>query len=158
MTKPKLSDLLAGDCLLYKPTSLMGLVIAVKTWHWVSHVEVYDCNGCSFASRDGVGVNRYPARGDGLCAVLRPGPAYDHVVAERWFEGHANGQGYDWLGLLVFTLAVKAGAKDRMFCSEFATRLYRVGGLEPFNPGEDADRIAPFQFLTSPAFRVLWRA
>ena len=40
---------------------------------------------------------------------------------------------------------------NRQFCSELATRVYRAGGLDPFN-GEDADAIAPFRFLLSDRF------
>ena len=40
---------------------------------------------------------------------------------------------------------------NRQFRSELATRVYRAGGLDPFN-GEDAEAIAPFQFLLSDKF------
>jgi len=50
-------ELQPGDLLLYPPTSLMGWLIAWKTWSRppISHVEVYLGNGQSAAARgDGV--------------------------------------------------------------------------------------------------------
>jgi len=149
------TELYHGDCLLYTPSGFFGWLIALKTWHKVSHVEVYIGDGFAVASRDGKGVGIYNYRPDGLAAVLRPSGFYYHDGAMKWFST-VNGQKYDWKGILVFALAVKQGAKDRMFCSEFATRFYRAGGLEPFHPDEDADHIAPFQFLTSGKFDHKW--
>jgi hypothetical protein len=68
-----------------------------------------------------------------------------------WFWNTAIGQRYDYWGLLRFAWRsdVVPDAKDnRMFCSEFLTRFYRKGGLTIFG-NEDADAIAPFQFLTT---------
>lgn len=157
MNQPDISTLQPGDCLLYAPGGFFGWLIAVKTWHLTSHVEIYDCDGCSVASRDGKGVGRYPFRSEGLSFVLRPDQFYVHPAAMRWFD-EVDGQKYDWLGILVFSLAVKKGHPDKMFCSEFATRFYRSGGLEPFHRDEDADRVAPFQFLTSGKFERVWSA
>jgi hypothetical protein len=110
----------------------------------------------SYASRNGIGVNAYPLRHDGVAAVVRPQEPLDFEEADSWFTATARGEGYDWLGLLCFTLAVKRGARDTMFCSEFATRFYRRAGLEPFNPRWPADRVPPCFFLVSPAFRTVW--
>lgn len=154
MPSPK-SILQPGDCLLYRPTGFFGWLIAVKTWTKVSHVEVYAGNDTSVASRDGLGVNRYSMRLDGLGYILRPNKPFSLMAGIAWFDG-VRGQKYDWLGLLCFTLAVKQGAKDRMFCSEFATRFYRAASLQPFSPETDADHVAPAQFLQSPAFDAVW--
>lgn len=150
------SDLRPGDCLLYYPTGLFGWLIALKTWNRVSHVEVYAGNGKSVASRDGRGVSLYPFRSAELCRVLRPVGDFDISKAIEWFIIHADGQSYDWKGILVFTLAVHEGARDKMFCSEFATRFYRAGGFHPFAEDYDADHIAPAQFLQSPKFQTVW--
>ena len=158
-------ELLPGDCLLYKRTPLsqgflgwfFGLVINIKTWSRFSHVEVYAGNSRSCASRDGVGVGLYCLRLNELAEVRRPPAQYSHNLALNWFE-KVEGQKYDWLGLLCFTLAVKQGAKDRMFCSEFATRLYRAGGLEPFNPDDDADLMAPAQLHQTAALTTIWKS
>jgi len=151
MSKPR-PELLAGDCLLYHGNSLFDGIIYLKTWSSVCHVEVYRGEGISVAARNGVGVNYYPLRIKGLAHVLRPKESFDKAMANAWFYSSARGQGYDWMGLLVFYLAVKRGSKDKMFCSEFATRYYRAGGFDPFNPDYDADRVAPAQFLQSPSF------
>lgn len=144
-----------GDCLLYRPESLMGWLIALKTWHRVSHVEIYSGALESVASRDGEGVNEYEFRWNGLTRVMRPRAAFAFGAAMQWFAT-VVGQDYDWKGLLCFYLAVRQGAKDRMFCSEFATRFYRAGGLEPFQPDTDADHVAPGQYADNPAFETIW--
>lgn len=145
-----------GDCLLYGPTSIMGWVIAVKTWTMISHVEVYRGSGTSWASRDGVGVNLYPLRTTGLRYVRRPAK-YEADVAEEYGQA-CRGQRYDWLGLLCFTLAVRQGSKDRQFCSEFALNLYRRAGVEVLSPDCLPDHTAPSEFLQTPALTTVWRA
>lgn len=143
--------MLPGDCLLYRPSSAMGVWIAIKTWAWISHVEVYAGSGRSYAARLR-GVHLYPTEYRYLACVLRPIGKFDAKKAYLWFAKNANGQKYDFLGMLCFYLARKQGARDRMFCSELATRLYRAGGHKPFSPLVDADTIAPAQFRQSPAF------
>lgn len=141
-----LNKLQSGDCLLYGPSSLFGWIIAIKTWSRACHVEIYRGEGMSVASRNGIGVNIYPLRTTNLLYVRRPVRLLDIDNAMNWFFRAAQGQKYDWLGLLSFYLAVKQGSPNRMFCSEFATRWYREAGVELFNPELDADTIAPAQF------------
>jgi hypothetical protein len=147
-----------GDCLLYSPSDLFGWIIAVKTWSSrACHVEVYIGNGESVASRNGIGVGVYPVRTSQLSEVRRPNRPFTYRNAMDWFYLKANGEKYDWLGLLVFWLAVRKGAMDRMFCSEFATRFYRHGGFSVVAPDWDADMVAPAQFLQTPAMDTVWR-
>jgi hypothetical protein len=146
-----------GDCLLYSPSDFFGLVIAIKTYNWISHVEVYAGDKTSVASRDGMGVNKYAYRSLQLAMVLRPNGPFNFGKAMGWFNSIAKGQKYDWKGLLCFTLAVKQGSKDRMFCSEFATNFYRAGGFEPFQPDYLADLVAPAQFRETAAFIKIWK-
>ena len=150
-------DIQPGDCLLYRPTSLFGWLIAVKTWTKVSHCEIALGDDMAAASRDGLGVNLYPLRTADLAYVLRPNHPFDFARAADWFQS-VRGQKYDWKGLLCFTLAAKQGAKDRMFCSEFATRFYRAGGFVPFGDVMDADKVPPSLFLFSSSFTVIWQA
>lgn len=151
--KPELQP---GDCLLYRPRDLIGWVIAVKTWCRAAvHVEVYAGGGMSYASRAS-GVNLYALRRQGLSRVLRPAAALDPGAARSWFYARAQGQKYDWKGLLCFTLAVRQGSQDRMFCSEFATRFYRAGRFKAVSDWTDADEVAPAEFLRSPAFEQVW--
>lgn len=153
-----LPDLNPGDCLLYSGTGFWSRIIRIKTWSYCSHVEVYDGSDMTLASRDGKGVERYKLSHKNLCAVLRPrGITRDGVEAARqWFETKARGQGYDWLGLLCFSLAVSQGSRYKMFCSEFANSFYNEADVTAFHPGWPSDKVAPGQFLTSPAFDWLW--
>lgn len=145
-----------GDVLLYSGTSWFSRLIQFKTWSRYSHCEVYDGDGCSVASRDGVGVGRYPLRTDELRVILRP-VAFDVVPARAWFAT-VDGQPYDWFGLLAFTSAKRQGRNNwKMFCSEFVVRYLRAGGLDPVN-GYDADGIAPGELMKSTTLRVIWKA
>ena len=146
-----------GDALLYGPKGAYGWIIAIKTWHAVSHCEGFIGDGEAVASRDGVGVGIYAFRRDRLTHVLRPRVPFDLERAMREFHFHWRGQGYDWLGLLRFAWRAPITPvrfENKQFCSELLTRWYRAGGLDPFN-GEDADAIAPFQFRLSNCFEVI---
>jgi hypothetical protein len=156
MDKPE-DIILAGDCLIYRPSSFFGWVISIKTWHFnASHCEMYAGNGSSFAARSS-GVNLYPFRRDKLAYVLRPAPPFDFFKAENWFYKNARGQGYDWLGVFsVFTTLSKHGNPRRQWCSELLHRLCREGGSNPFSDLVDADTVAPFQFLTARPLQLVW--
>ena len=145
-----------GDCLLYKPKGVFGKIIQVKNWHRISHVEIYTGKGKSVASRDGLGVALYPWRDTELAYVLRPTYPLDWFGFWKWFKT-VDGQKYDWVGLLRFAWfdSIPTGKNDKMFCSEFATRAYRALGAKVFNDIEDADAIAPFEFLLSPNLTVI---
>jgi len=161
------SMLQPGDALLYAPRGIVGFLINLKGWwHGVAHCEMYE--GCiggihyALASRNGIGVNRYQFRAADLAYVLRPTEAFDLQQAVEWFERIARGQRYDWMAIWRF---LKPGDEtadydpNRQICSAMLCRLYRSGGLRVFSTFEDADRIHPFQFLTSPMLdHVVWRA
>lgn len=157
------SGLMPGDCLLYAPgRSWVSWLIAIKTWHRISHVEVYEgVNGShkAVASRNGIGVNRYSLRMADLAYVLRPTTAPNMVAATEWFERIARGQRYDFAAILRFLWPSDAPDVDldRQMCSPFGARWYRAAEVPAFASHEDADLIAPFQFLTSPAFTIVWR-
>lgn len=139
-----------GDVLLYKPQGIFGWIIRVKTWHSVSHCEVYTGDGFSVASRDGLGVNKYPWRNTELAAVCRPVQPFDLFKALVWFQKQ-KGTPYGWMDLLQFA-GLNVDSKG-IVCSPFVTRFLRAGGLDPFN-GEQAELIAPFQFELSPVFEI----
>ena len=132
-----------GDILLYKPVSFYGRLIAVKTWHSISHVEIYDGSYRSLASRDGQGVGRYPLRMDQLAYVLRPTVPLDFDKGHVWFDG-MNGTPYGWLDLLAF-VGLNVNAKG-IVCSPFAAGYLRACGWNVF-PSDPIEKIAPFQFL-----------
>lgn len=159
MTRTEIeATLLPGDILLYRPVkgSLFGFIIRSKTWHNVSHCEMYVGKGKSVASRDGIGVGQYVWRSTELAYVLRPDRNLDWASFWRWFQT-VNGQKYDWVGLLRFAWFkdVGKGQETKQFCSEFLARACRALGAKVFSDAEDADAIAPFQFLTSPNLTVV---
>lgn len=134
--------LLPGDVLLYKASSLYGRIIAIKTWHPISHVECYIGAGHSVASRDGVGTGQYPVRLSDLAVVCRPPASFNVVQALHWFAAQPH-RPYGWLELVNFVgIALQ---KKGVVCSPFVTEFLRAGGFDPFN-GDLADNIAPFQF------------
>jgi hypothetical protein len=134
-----------GDCLLYRPSSLFGWIIRVKTGSPVSHVEVYVGGGQTVASRDGQGVGRYPLRTDHLGWVLRPTVPFSLDAAMDWFDQH-RGEPYGWVDLLdFFSATVDAPGQ---VCSPCATNVLRAGGVRVFG-SFPAIRITPRDFLTS---------
>lgn len=143
-----------GDVLLYSPRGIFGWLIAVKTWHATSHVEVYIGNGLSVASRDGIGVDIYPLRVEQIQKICRQRGKmkFDAAAGLKWFIQDAQGKPYGWLDLFAFVGINIDG--PGMICSTFATEFVRACGTDPFN-GEDSKKIAPFQFALSPVFRVL---
>ena len=133
-----------GDILLYKGKGLFSWLIRVKTGGHYSHCEVYVKNHRVWASRNGIGVNEYNFSSECLKAVIRPNGQLNWTDATWWFEHVAKGQKYDWVGLLNFYIAKWQGRENnRMFCSEFIVRLFRVLGCALFPLWVDADGIAP---------------
>lgn len=167
-----------GDVLLYRPVGftihrplgyIFGKLIALKTWHNISHVEVFagskenwhNLHGqmwhgyASEASRDGLGVDRYPLRLTELAYVLRPTePQFVWTRGEPWFES-VKGQKYDWFGLTRFVRTSMKPSNTKMFCSTFAIRRLRASGAHPVADTVDADSIAPGEILDSPTLRVV---
>lgn len=151
------SDLKLGDCLLYRPKGIFGRIIQVKTWHNISHVEVYANFGMSFASRDGLGVNLYPWRDTELAWVLRPSKPLPNPEAGIRYAMGMEGTPYGWGNLLAFVgLPIKFPG---IVCSAFATEIYRHAGWNIF-PTDASDDIAPFEFLTlvGDGFDVVFKA
>lgn len=143
----KIETLKAGDCLLYKPTGFFGRLISLKTWHPISHVEVFvdkENGGMSVASRDGKGVNFYPTRTAQLVHVLRPNVSLDLAVGLRYAR-RMIGTPYGWADLANF-VGWNIDSKG-IVCSPFATEFYRACGWNIF-PLDEANDIAPFQFLS----------
>lgn len=114
-----------GDVLLYGGSGLFNRIIQVKTWSRYSHVEIYDGRGESLASRNGIGVGRYPSRLDDCLAIYRLRVPFS-VNAGRGYFAECEGEPYDWWGLLAFTSAKWQGKENKkQFCSEFAARYLR---------------------------------
>lgn len=133
----------AGDILLYYPAGVFGKLIALKTWHKISHVEIYDGNQKSWASRDGKGVNLYPLRLSELAYVLRPSRRLN-LDQGRAYGRSLIGTPYGWYDLLQF-VGFSVNRKG-IVCSPFAAGLLRAAGWQVF-PTDPLEKIAPFQFL-----------
>lgn len=145
--------LLPGDCLLYSGKSLFSLLIKIKTWSRISHVEVFLGNNRTFTAREGHGVGFYDYDPTNLAYILRPKFDFDFEDA-LVFARMVDGQKYDYLGLLrFFTLGKQS--YDKQFCSEACTRFYRAGGGRPFADYYDADLVSPGMFLSSPQFEIV---
>jgi hypothetical protein len=155
---PSVADLRFGDCCLYnRQSSFVDGVIRLKTWAPCAHVEAYIGALHSFASRNGIGVNRYPFRETDLVAVLRPRHTVDSVGTDK-YQAKVRGQGYDFLGLLCFEFAKWQGSPDKQFCSELVNNWYRAGGFEAFHESWSSDRVSPGMFLQSGRFEHVWLA
>jgi hypothetical protein len=147
--------MLPGDICLYKTKGLYGWFIRFHTGHKIGHVEVYVGNGESVASRDRIGVGKYPFREEDLAYILRATVPVNLANGMLWFTT-VKGQPYGWADLLQFC-GYEVDGKG-MVCSPFATMFCRAMGLigknDPFN-GEPANKIAPFQFKLSPLFTTI---
>lgn len=152
------TQLRPGDVLLYRPSSWVGWVIAVKTASRVaSHVEIAVKPGIAIAARQ-EGVDYYETRWSNLSRVLRPNHSVDINKALDWFHKNARGQRYDYLALgRFFIIPGLKQSTDKQICSELATRFLRAGavGWRPFG-AEDADLVAPRDFLKSDEFDLVW--
>jgi hypothetical protein len=139
-----------GDVLVYNTRSFFGWLISFKTWHSITHVEVYAGDELAIAART-AGVNVYKIETQNLVGVYRPNQPFNFEAGMEWFNKEARYQKYDWKGILGFIRVVPGGDRTKQFCSELMTRFCRKEGLDPF-PREDADKIAPFQITISPYF------
>lgn len=159
--------LLPGDTLLYSKSDVFGLLTSFKTWSPAVHVEKYEGDGLALASRNGIGVNRYPLRTEQLCAVLRPKAPIDMAAVKKWFERPfstlspqpsplvgVRGRPYGWLDLLRF-YGLRLPTNG-WICSQFAALADRAGGLESFATEYYAGTIDPGDFFLSPAYAWAW--
>lgn len=156
------SILIPGDCILYKPSDVVGLIIAIKTWSWTAHIEGYIGNNQSIAARD-TGVNTYPLRNDKYAkCILRPKISFDFNAAMDWYDKCAKGDKYDFEGLFGFFIPDKFDKDDstvnykKFFCSMLVDMWYVHGNFRPFAVNAPANKISPAQFLESPLFNVVW--
>lgn len=153
-TREAIALLQPGDLMLYKPgaRSFFGWLIRIKTWHAISHVEVYVGDGKSFASRDGIGTNIYPMRLSDLVLVRKPNLPFNIAKALAGFyrTGH---QPYGWLDLLQF-MGAPVDAKG-VVCSPAATDFIRDGDVPVFGR-EPSIKIAPMQLALTELYRDVW--
>jgi len=149
------ADLIVGDTLLYTSHDLIDLGIEIKEADDVAHVEVYAGNNTSYASRNGIGVNVYPFRPDGLMYVRRNRGGFNQEEVEKWFNG-VKGLAYGWgdiiselepnsVGLYTTDLTQYKGVD----CSHFAAALQEVAQTEHFDPMYPKNKISPRDFKLS---------
>lgn len=150
------ADLRPGDALLYRPMSVFGVAIAMKSGHSLSHVEIYVGGGHSVASRDGLGTGYYPLRTSGLALVSRPLASIDVRGGLAWYHRQPY-RPYGWRDLAAFfDLPVPAWWSEGIVCSPFAAAFWMDGCRFPaFNARVDRARIFPFEFAEIPTVDVL---
>ena len=133
-------ELQPGDILLYGGSDLVSRLIQFRTWSDVSHIEIYVGDGRSVASRNGIGVGKYPLRLDGMRRVYRVGVAFDFEKAMRWFA-MVQGTKYGWADLLRFYLIDVPTIG--LICSEFGDLFFRNGTLPLFNTNYPEGAVCP---------------
>ena len=147
-------ELRPGDVCLYRRKGLFGWIISIVSNSTIVHVEIYDGHGYSVASRDRIGVNRYPFRRSELAYVLRPNRLFNHPRATRWFLAE-EGAPYGWMDLLNFALPSVTLDTAGFFCSEFAIEYLRHGDIELGNR-EPAVKISPRDFRLFDVLDEVW--
>lgn len=146
-----------GDTIVYRPSNWIGRLIALKTWHNWSHVEMIVNDHKAIGARM-EGVNYYPINLAHAGMVIQPPPSFNLQAALDWFDDKACGQAYDLFGLFRFFTWGKPSL-DKQFCSELLTRAYRAGGVDIF-AGQDADLVPPGWFATLAGgygFTTVWK-
>ena len=137
-------DLCIGDTLLYNKQSIVNDLIDLKTGDDVAHVEGYVGDGMSVASRNGIGVNIYPFRADGLKMVRRLAVPFDKERADQWFNSGIKGQPYNWAALgEFFNLSIDG---QGFICSVFWAWYLWHGGVYLFAPEYSLEKISPRDF------------
>lgn len=156
---PDLSTIQPGSVLLYNtPDDLVDEIIT-RTGP-AAHVEFYEGGGQSLASRNGVGVNRYPYRVEGLLAVLPIKTGWnsptDYVKRfSTWFET-VKGQGYDWKGLEGFVVDSVTQSQAHWFCSAFVAKGSQMAGFPLFNSMWSPSLITPSDYFKTPVLKWQW--
>ena len=149
-------ELKPGDVLLYGGTDLVSRGIQFRTWDDVAHVEIFAGNQLALASRNGLGVDRYLFRAEGLRYVRRPHAltAEQWKAGLAWFEMQARGLPYGWGDLLRF-YCVDVPTKG-LICSQFAARFFRECGAGWFAADYPEGAESPRDFKVTPAATTVW--
>jgi hypothetical protein len=148
------ADLCPGDILLYNTSDFTDDIIDWKTGDDVAHIEIYVGNGLSWASRNGIGVNEYPYRPQGLMYVRRPVPSFDLVKARLWFEDGVKGLPYGF-GDLLETMNIKNNLAG-VDCSHFAAACMEASGCHQFDVNYPKNKITPRDFKISTQSFEIW--
>jgi hypothetical protein len=128
----------------------------MRTWcRSASHVEIYCGCRTSWASRNGLGVNQYAYRRNGLSHILRPTIPFDAIKAHKFFET-VKGTPYGWLDLFRF-FSLNLQSKG-LICSQFGDLLLGAGSVIAFSRDYAAGAVSPRDFLVSPALKRIWKS
>ena len=161
-------DLEAGDILLYQSPDLTDKLIEWKEGDPdTAHVEVYIGAGVSVASRNGIGVNSYKFRPDGLMHVRRPTCVFHLDTAMNWFV-QVKGAPYGW-GDIGATLNLVEKPEDAwtkpeilvqtgMDCDHLAAMFLRAGLVNLFDVTFDYRKLTPRDFKLPVNSQGVWDA
>lgn len=149
-------ELKPGDVLLYGGGDLVSRLIQYRTWSDVCHIEIYVGDGRSVASRNGIGVGKYPLRVLGLRYVFRPQLPLDIERGLRWFWT-VNGTPYGWGDLGRFYL-LDIPTKGKI-CSQFGDEFMQACGLPLFNLDYPDGAVCPrdYQTVSSLLLKQIWK-
>jgi len=158
---PPLPELEVGDVLLYAPAwwNLVPVIIAIKTWTWLSHSESYAGRGRSYGARI-TGVNVYETRVDKyLRCIRRPvmpaGKRFDENAA--WLAiAPMLGKPYQVSGFAAFFAPWCRARHASRICSVLTAYHLRGGGCVPFNPDLEEADIAPAQLYQTAGLETIW--
>ena len=158
MTAPSpLPPLQFGDVCLYSHKGFFDTLIRLKTWSRITHVEIYESEGFSLASRNNKGVNRYPFDPT-VFEVRRPKRmAFDRAAAWTWFKS-VQGYPYGFKVLLDFYGFPIPKTYTGIICSQFADLFLQHCGCDCFPERYSAGKISPRDFDITPELTDLWCA
>jgi hypothetical protein len=147
-----------GDILLYDRKGIANSLIKFVRGEKYSHAAIASHPGYVLEAIQGKNLGERPLRLDGLAAIYRTKEPFDFEQGYRWFAHEAEGQPYDWFGLLSFKFAKLQGRENgKMFCSEFVHRFFKKLGLHLFADDMDSDAVSPGMFPYSPALFAVWK-
>lgn len=149
-------DLESADILLYDtPDNMTDDIIELGTASDVAHIEIYHGNGLSLASRNGIGVNAYDFRLEGLMYVRRLVVPFDQKKADAWFYAGIRGLPYGWAGLLQF-VNMEIPCKG-LICSSFVDLYLQKGDAPMFADDFPPGKASPRDFKLTRQAATIWR-
>lgn len=151
---PDPSTLVAGQILGYHLADDLADFLIERTGP-IAHVELYLGNGESLASRNGIGVGRYPLRMEGITAILTPTFTVDMDAILKWFDS-VNGQPYDFTALSGFVFGENRQTPEHLFCSAFVALAFIRTQQPILNKLWPPALTTPTDLLKSPLVRWQW--
>lgn len=144
-----------GDVLLYRYSSFVGFLIAIKTFDVHSHAEVYVGNGTSLAARV-EGVDYYPTRVDKDLVCVRRAEVPLRIEDGKRAIVPFLKKPYSIKGLFTFFDPWRVHSHVHRICSVMVYKFLLGCGAELFNPSVDDNKIAPAQLYQTGLLRTIW--